>query len=164
MTEGAIVPPKAPPEKRAALLRWSWGILGALLLQNLLGMGLNLYVSLPSSTSFTKVFVTTPLLTAHIALAFVLLGATAAFLVLARRSRLDGLTARAGLALLSVVVAVQEGFAYTFTLDNAYSYGMNIAFLFAVGFEVAILYRLARLGMGADAPAEGRGAGPAAAP
>jgi hypothetical protein len=132
-----------------------------LLLQNILGTGLNLYVSLPSSTSFTKVFVTTPLLTAHIALAFLLVAATAAFLVPARRSRIDGVTVRGVLAFLSVVVALQEGFAYTFTLNNAYSYGMDIAFLFAVAFEVGILYHLARHGSGRDAPPGGQGAPPA---
>jgi len=159
--EGAA-PPAGSRTTERALVRTTWGILGALLLENLLGMGLNLYVSLPSSTSFTKVFVTTPLLTAHIALAFLLVAATAAFVLLARRSRIEGLTLRGALAFLSVVVALQEGFAYAFTLNNAYSYGMDVAFVFAVVFEVGILYRLGQARPAAGAPENGPATAPAA--
>ncbi len=143
MTTETARPSPSSDQLARRLVRWTWGILGALLVQNVLGMGLDLYVSLPSSLPFTKLFVTAPLLTAHVVLAFLLVVATAAFAVSARRSRIDGLTWRAVLAFLAVLVALQEGFAYTFTLNPGYSFGMDLAFLFAVAFEVGILFLLA---------------------
>ena len=128
----------------AALVRWAWSLLGFLLVQNILGMGLSLYVTLPSSVTFTRIFVTTPLLTAHVVLGFLLVVMAALFLVRVRSTAIRGLGWRAALVLLFVLVALQEGFAFVFTGNNVFSYGMDIGFVLAVSFQVSVLLRAAQ--------------------
>jgi len=139
-----------PPAPSRALTRWAWGILGGLLLESFLGMGLNLYVTLPGSPTFTQVFVSVPLLTAHIVLGFVLLAASVVFLLRARGSGVVGVPWRAALVVVFVLLALQEGFSFTFTQNAAFSYGMVVGFLGAVAFQATILYQLGRA---APAPA-----------
>ncbi|MGI0129247.1 MAG: hypothetical protein ACREEC_03710 [Thermoplasmata archaeon] len=136
--------PRRETLTRRSLLGWAWGIFGVLLLENVLGMGLNLYVTLPSTVTFTRLFVYTPLLTAHIAIAFVLFGSAVYLLLLARRSRIVGLPWRSAALVLSLVLAIQEGFTFTFTQNNAFSYGMEIGFLGAVAFQASILFLLGK--------------------
>ncbi len=136
----------APVER---LTRQSVGLLLALVVQAILGFGLSLYVSVPASISVTRVFVSIPLLTAHIVLGFLLLIGTAFLIWSCHRSGVPGLTVRAVLAFLAVLVAIQEGFAYTFTLNNDYSLGMLLAFLVALAFVALIVVRL----RGSRAPA-----------
>ena len=124
-----------------------------LLIQNILGMGLNLYVVLPSSFPYTKLFVTTPLLTAHILLAFLLLIGAAFSVVRARRAAVPGTLGPAVLVLVFILVAIQEGFGFVFTGDALFSYGMDIAFVLAVGLQSSLLYR-------AGASGSDEGAGP----
>lgn len=135
---------ETPGPRHGALIRWSWILLGTLLLQNVLGMGLNLYVALPSPVTFTYLFVTTPLLTAHIVLGFLLVIMAALLLVRVRTVPIVGRTRSAALVLVFVVVALQEGFAFVFTGDNAFSYGMEVGFVLAVAFQASVLFRVAR--------------------
>jgi len=127
-----------------SLVRFAWGNLVALLLEATLGVGLNLYVSLLSSPTYVQVFASVPLLTAHIALGFLLVVATGVFVVLSRRAGVPGLTWRAALVLLFVLVALQEGFSYTFTGTPAFSSGMALAFLLAAIFEGLVVVHLRR--------------------
>jgi len=83
-------------------------------------------------------------LTAHIVLGFLLFGVVAYATVLAFRLRVPGVAGWEGLATLFVLVALQEGFAYTFTQNNAYSLGMVVGFLGALLVQVVVIYRLAR--------------------
>lgn len=122
------------------LERVAWISLLLLVAQNVMGTALNLYISLPSSPTFLQVFVSVPLLTAHIATAFVLVGLGAALVILSRRSTIPRSTSVSAVALVSLIVAVQEGFAFTFTQDNAFSLGMEVAFLGAFASVAALLY------------------------
>jgi hypothetical protein len=138
-------PPLASPELRQGrLLRFAVGNLIALLLEAVIGVGLNIYVTVPSSPSFMQVFVSIPLLTAHIALGFLLVAAAGALFALGRRAGVPGLGWRTGLVLLFVVIALVEGFSYVFTNNNAYSAGMAVAFLLALVFEVLVILHLRR--------------------
>jgi hypothetical protein len=128
------------------LLRLGWLVLALLVLQNILGIGLNLYVALPSGPSFVTVFASIPLLTAHVSVAFLLVGLVAYAAFVAQRNRVAGVAWVEGLELLAVVVAVQEGFAFTFTQNNAFSLGMEVAFVGAFATQAVVLYRLARAG------------------
>lgn len=125
-----------------ALRRQSVGLLFGLIVQAILGAGLNLYVTVPASISVTRVFVSIPLLSAHIVLGFALLAGTAYLLYVGWRRGPAGVTWRAAVAFLAVAIAIQEGFAYTFTLNNDYSIGMLVAFFVALFAVASIAYRL----------------------
>jgi len=143
----------APPQR---LVRWAWGTLVGLLLESGLGVGLNVYSLSPSSPTFAKVFVSIPLLTAHIVLGFLLLVASGVFLLQARKSGVAGVPWRAALVVLFVLLAIQEGFSYTFTQNNAFSAGMVVGFLGAAVFQGMVVYQLRRAGpptTGPQAPA-----------
>ncbi len=154
MTAAAALVRDPLESRRVALVRWSWSLLGALLLQNILGTGLNLYVALPSTVTFTYLFVTTPLLTAHIVLGFLLVVMAALLLVRVRSVPIPGLTWRAALVLVFVLVALQEGFAFVFTGNNVFSYGMEVGFVLAVAFQASVLFRAAHAGPYASSGAE----------
>jgi hypothetical protein len=135
--------PTSPADGRlGSLSRFAWGNLAALLLEAALGIGLNLYVSVPSSPSYVQVFASIPLLTAHIVLGLLLVLATGALLGLGLRAQVTGLTWRAGLVFLFVLVALQEGFSYTFTGNAAFATGMALAFVLAFVFELLVVMRL----------------------
>lgn len=139
-------PDRAPPSplsRLERLVRLSFVLLGLLLVQNVLGMALNLYIALPNRPTFAQVFLSIPALTVHIANAFLIVGFAAVGLVLIRRERLPNTTPWAVLVLVGVVAALQEGFAFTFTQDNAFSYGMEVGFLAGVLGEAMVLFRLA---------------------
>jgi hypothetical protein len=130
------------PVDRLATLGWIG--LALLVVQNMLGTALNLYVLLPAFSTIGQVFVSVPLLTAHISLAFVLVGLAGYFLIVARGSGARGIVLPAALVLVFLAAAVQEGFAFTFTGNNIFSYGMEVGFLGAVLFQAVVLFRLGR--------------------
>jgi hypothetical protein len=141
----ASVPPTVstgPSSRR--LVRWAWSALGLLLVESLLGVGLNLYAALPSAPSVAQIFVSVPLLTAHIALAFFLLASTLAYVIVVRRNGVPGVLLRSIAVFLFVLVAVQEGFAYVFSQNAAFSFGMTVGFVGAVGVQASLLYTLGR--------------------
>ena len=133
-----------PANPAGRLSRFATGTALGLVIEAALGIGLNLYVSVPSSPSYAQVFVSIPLLTVHILLGFLLVVATGVFLVLARRSGIPGLTWKAALAFLFVVVALQEGFSFTFTQNTAFSSGMAVAFVLALVLELLVVVDLRR--------------------
>ncbi len=145
MTASAGPSSVQPPVPRRRLLRHAAGILAVLLVESVLGAGLNLYVTVPSSPSITQVFASIPLLTAHIVIAFALVAGTLYFVLVAHRSRVDGLTWRAALSCLFVLAALEQGFAFTFTANNAYSTGMLVAFLLAVVSQILVLLRIRQI-------------------
>jgi len=110
----------------------AWGILVFLLVEAVIGAGVAASVSLPSSPTYSQVFVTYPILTAHIVLAFLLLGATAHQFVRTRRIGVPGLPWKTGVAFLFVLFAFQEGLSFTFTSNNAFAGGMVLGFLGAL--------------------------------
>ncbi|MGI0053466.1 MAG: hypothetical protein ACREC5_03090 [Thermoplasmata archaeon] len=116
--------------------------LALLVAQNLLGIGLNLYISLPTPPTFVEVFVSVPLLTAHIAVAFALFGLAVVLVREARRTGVPRATALSALMLAFLTLAIQEGFAFTFTADNAFSLGMEVGFAGAFASVALLLYRV----------------------
>jgi len=122
----------------------SIGLLIQLALENLVGIGLNLYVVLPSSSPFGSLVSTIPSFAVHVVLGFLIL-ATSVFL-LVRTWSWQGTPIRwwAVLVLISVIVAIQEGFAFTYTGNSAFSFGMEAGFIGAVLATVAVLYEVVR--------------------
>jgi len=124
-----------------------------------IGIALALYVSLPSSPSFLTVFTSVPLLTAHIALAFLLTIVALYATLLALRLRVPGVAGWEALTTLFLLVAVQEGFAFTFDQNNLYVLGMVVGFLGALVVQGVVIYRLSRKIKGAASePAPSPGA------
>jgi hypothetical protein len=114
------------------LRQFAWIGLLLLLIQNVTGIVLNLYVMLPIPGSFGAVFVLAPVLTVHIVNALLLVAGGALLALYGWRTRVARLRAASLGALASVVVGVQEGFVFTFTQNNAFSFGMEMGFLGAV--------------------------------
>jgi hypothetical protein len=132
------------PAPVGRLLHLGWAILALLVLENLLGIFLNLYVALPTAPTFLQVFVSIPLLTTHIATAFLLFALAVYGVLLARRLHVPGIVRMEVLEVVFLVLAIQEGFTFTFTQNNAFSLGMEVGFLGAVVAQVVVLFRLAR--------------------
>jgi hypothetical protein len=145
MVATSSAPSSLPTRPPMGLVRWAWALFGGLLFQAFLGMGLNLYVVVPSSPTFTKIFVSSPLLATHIVLGFLLLAVALVSLLRVRGRGLVGIPWRAALVVVFLLLAIQEGFSYTFTLNDAFSYGMVVGFLGAVAFQAGVLYQLGRL-------------------
>lgn len=123
-----------------SLRQFAWVGLLILVLQSLTGTYLNLYITLGRPANFGSVFVLTPILTLHIGGAFLLVVGGAFLLLYGWRTRVVRLRAVSLGAFLSVVVAVQEGFAFVFTQDSAFSYGMEVGFLGAMVLCGTLLY------------------------
>ncbi len=122
------------------MVRWSWITLGLLLGQNLLGMGLNLYVDLSSYPTVDAAFRSAPLLDVHVLTAFAIVGTSAYVLVLASRARRPrmGLTALAGLGF--DLLAFLSGVEFTFFgQGDAFSYLMEVGFAGTVGCVAMVL-------------------------
>ncbi|HKN06633.1 MAG TPA: hypothetical protein VJ021_03370 [Thermoplasmata archaeon] len=151
----------APSARRAAerLRHLGWVLFGLLVVECVIGIALALYVSLPSSPSFLTVFTSVPLLTAHIALAFLLTIVALYATLLALRLRVPGVAGWEALTTLFLLVAVQEGFAFTFDQNNLYVLGMVVGFLGALVVQGVVIYRLSRKIKGAASePAPSPGA------
>jgi hypothetical protein len=111
-----------------------------LVVQNATGIVLTLYVALPIPGSFGGVFALSALLTVHIVNAFLLVVGGVLLARFGWRTRVPVLRAVSLGALVSVVVALQEGFAFTFTQDTAFSFGMEMGFLGAMILCGALLF------------------------
>ncbi len=136
----------ASSARRAAerLRHLGWVLFGLLVVECVIGIALAMYVSLPSSPSFLTVFTSVPLLTAHIALAFLLTIVALYATLLALRLRVPGVAGWEALTTLFLLVAVQEGFAFTFNQNNLYVLGMVVGFLGALVVQGVVIYRLSR--------------------
>jgi hypothetical protein len=131
-----------PPERR--LWGMAWGLLGILVLENLLGIFATLYVTLPGSGGIEAIFRSYPVLALHVVLGFLMVGNAAFLLLVAHRNGLYRIRNLAGWEVGFLALAIQEGFAFSATLDNAFSFGMEAAFLLSVVVVVRILTLLAR--------------------
>jgi hypothetical protein len=123
-----------------SLRQYAWVGLLLLVVQNATGIVLTLYVVLPIPSSFGGVFVLNALLTVHIANAFLLIVGGVLLARFGWRTRVLRLRAVSLGALVSVIVALQEGFAFTFTQDAAFSLGMEMGFLGAMILCGALLF------------------------
>lgn len=127
-------------ENLRSLRQFAWIGLLLLVVQNATGLLLNLYVSLPIPGSIAAVFVLAPLLTIHIANAFALVAGGALLARYGWRTGAPRLRAASLGALISIVVALQEGFAFSFTQNNAFSFGMESGFLGAMALCGTLLF------------------------
>ncbi len=146
------------------IVRWSWITLALLLLQNLLGMGLNLYVDLSSYPTIEDAFRAAPALGVHVLTAFAIIGTSA--YVFARtvgtKDRRMLLMALAGLGF--VLLAFFSGIEFTFFGQvDAFSFLMEAGFVGTIG-SVAVVLVMARGPQAAMGPAGARARGPAEPP
>jgi len=120
------------------VVRLAWLGLGLPVVQNALGMAVNLSAVLPTPESFVQFFTSPPVLGVHVVNGFLRVALAAFLLILARRLG-DHRVLRGSMAgLLFTIVALEVGFA--FTQNNGFSVGMDRGFLRAVVSNVAMLY------------------------
>lgn len=122
-------------------------LMGALVLQYLLGMYVNLFVTFPENAAAGQLWEFAwgaPALAAHIVLAFLILIGAIAFFVRALRSRNRTWIWSALVALIAVLAAGYSGASFIPSQTDIYSYSMALWFIVA----------LASLGWGAYAAGE----------
>lgn len=123
-----------------SLRQFAWVGLLLLALQSVTGLYLNLYIDLPALSNPASVFALTPVLTLHVASALLLLVGGAFLLLYGWRTHVPRLRAISLGAFLSIVVAIQEGFAFVATQSPAFSFGMELGFLGAMVLCGTLLY------------------------
>ena len=131
-----------------------------LLLEFGLGMGVNLYASLPAADhgkgvfpAFGRAVTGGPVvLTLHALLGTLLLGAGVSVLVRAARIRRGPLTALAGVALVAILLAWVSGTRFVGHGNNGASLGMAVATAVALLCYVTILLLVSSPPRPADAP------------
>jgi uncharacterized membrane protein YkgB len=129
---------------QAGLPQAHLAILIVLLVQFGVGIGVNLYVTLPAAghPGHASWFDNGPLLALHASLGIFLILAAISVLVRAIRARIGILIATSAAGLLAILVAFSFGATFADKLTNGYSLGMAIAFAvavacFAIGLYVA---------------------------
>ena len=132
------VPPAAP---RLATLRGNcMGAAVLLIVQFGLGIGLNLYVTVPTGKSFFATVVSSGLLAVHAIVALALLGASISALVRAIRVRRAVAFTAAGLA--AIVVAAGAGVSFAGSQGNGASLTMALATAVAMFCYLAAVFSL----------------------
>jgi hypothetical protein len=130
--------------KRTQFARMAWGLLGLLVIENLLGTFATLYITLPAGNAILAIFTSYPVLAVHVANGFLMLAAALFLTYRAHQSGAIDLRNAAALEVVFLAIAIQEGFAFAATGNNLYSYGMDTAFLFAVLAVARMLFVLGR--------------------
>ena len=132
------VPPAAA--RLAALRGNCMGAAVLLIVQFGLGIGLNLYVTVPTGKSFFATVVSSGLLAVHAIVALALLGATISALVRAIRVRRAVAFTAAGLA--AIVVAAGAGVSFAGSQGNGASLTMALATAVAMFCYLAAVFSL----------------------
>jgi hypothetical protein len=132
------VPPAAP--RLAALRGNCMGAAVLLIVQFGLGIGLNLYVTVPMGQSFFATVVSSGLLAVHAIVALALLGAAISALVRAIRVRRAVAFTAAGLA--AIVVAAGAGVSFAGSQGNGASLTMALATAVAMFCYLAAVFSL----------------------
>jgi hypothetical protein len=125
--------------RRERLRRMSWALLASLVLENLLGIFANLYITLPTGNAILAIFTSIPVLAVHVVLGFLMLALAATMVVVANRAGFRRVRNTAALEVVLLALAIQEGFAFAATHDNAFSFGMEVAFVLAVAAVAGLL-------------------------
>ena len=140
----AAAPPSAQKRRsrQARLRRASLAILIALIVQFALGIGVNLYVTLPAAghPGHSSWFGNGALLALHAALGMFLVLAALFVLVRAIMARNVTLIVTSAAGLVAIILAFFFGASFTDKLTNGYSLGMAIAFAAAVACYTIGLY------------------------
>ena len=127
---------------------WALITLVVLLVQNLFGIYVNLYVTLPRPPSgFSELFTTDAGLASHIVTAYVLMGLSIVVVIYAVKTRNRPLVSTSAVGLAAMVLATVMGFAYAFASQDTpiLSFSMEAFFATAVGAEVLTLYFAGRV-------------------
>ena len=132
------VPPAAP--RLTALRGNCMGAAVLLIVQFGLGIGLNLYVTVPAGKSFFATVVSSGLLAVHALVALALLGASISALVRAIRVRRAVAFTAAGLA--AIVVAAGAGVSFAGSQGNGASLTMALATAVAMFCYLAAVFSL----------------------
>jgi hypothetical protein len=145
MTTTAQPGGQAPAARRLAALRGNcMGAAVLLIIQFALGVGVNLYVTLPPHKSFFATVFGSAALAAHAIVALLLLGAATAALVRAVRARRAVVFTAAGLA--AILVAAGAGASFAGSQGNGASLGMALATAVAMVSYLAAVFSLGNTG------------------
>jgi hypothetical protein len=142
----AAARPAVPPRARrlAGLRRASLATLVMLIVQFALGVGVNLYVSLPTAGSggrkISQAFSNGPALALHVVLGLLLILAAIGLLVQAIIARHGPVIAASAVGLLAIAAAAMQGFSFVHKSTNAASMGMAVATGVAMLCYVIALY------------------------
>jgi hypothetical protein len=133
--------PAALPARRLAALRGNcMGTAVLLIIQFGIGMGLNLYVTLPQHKAFFSAIFGSAVLVVHVTVALALLGSAIAAVVRAIRSRRVIVLAVGGLA--AILVAWASGTSFVSNGTAGASLGMALAAVVAMFCYLVAVFRL----------------------
>jgi hypothetical protein len=141
----AAVPAPAQRARRvSALRRASLASLLMLIVQFALGVGVNLYVTLPNAGSggrkISQAFSNGPALALHVVLGLLLIVAAVGLLVQAILARHGPVIALAAVGLVAIAAAAMQGFSFVHNSTNAASMGMAVATAVAMVCYAAVLF------------------------
>ncbi len=126
---------------RTRIAPWAWAVLALLLVQNVLGIYLNLFVALPTSSDLASLLAAYSVLALHVAVGFLILGTAGVVLFLAARTRRAVLWIPALGSLAFSFLAFSSGVEFTVGgHDDLLSFVMEIAFLGVVACDAIVLY------------------------
>jgi hypothetical protein len=141
MTSAQHDAPMAPFTSRLAALRGNcMGAAVLLIIQIGIGMGVNLYVTLPKHKSFWSAVFGSATLTAHVIVSILLLGAASGALVRAIRSR--KLIVLTSIGLAAILAAGIAGSSFVSNGSNGASLGMALATAVAMFCYLAAVFSL----------------------
>jgi hypothetical protein len=129
---------------------------GLLVVENALGIYVNLFVSLALPSSIANVFpvlFSNTVLIAHGVVAALLIAASAILIVLTGRTGDPSLRYLAIAALLVLALTSYLGYHFVATQENLYSFGMEMGFLAVLLLQMAVLARVATRGSAGNGPA-----------
>ena len=148
MAQQAAAPPSAQKaeSRQAGLQQASLGILMLLIVQFALGMGVNLYVTLPATghPGHASWFGNGTLLALHAAIGMLLILGALALLIRAIMARNLTLIITSAAGLVAILFAAFFGSGFTDKLTNGYSLGMALAFAAALACYAIGLFALRR--------------------
>ncbi len=129
------------------IVPWAWSVLVLLLLQNFLGIYLNLFVSLPQGPDLLGLMAIYAVLAAHVVVGISLLVGTGIVLLLAARAHRRDLWLPALVSFASTFAAFESGIEFVIGgQEDWFSFLMEAFFLAAVAFDVLVLVQAVRLG------------------
>jgi hypothetical protein len=135
--------PSAPPASDARLAALRGNCMGAavlLIIQLALGVGLNLFVTLPEHGSFFGTVFSSAVLIAHVVVGLLMLGAAGSALVRAIRARRAIVYTSLGLA--AVLAAGIAGSSFVASAADGASFGMALATAVAMFCYLAAVFTL----------------------
>jgi hypothetical protein len=136
--------PAVRARRMSGLRRASLGVLVTLIVQFVLGIGVNLYVSLPAAgrggRASSDAFSSGPALALHVVLGLLLVVAAIGLLVRAILARHGPVIAVSGVGLVAILLAVVQGFSFVHDSTNAASMAMAVAGSVALLCYVIALY------------------------